>query len=68
MQSHSSKNTFEEAEDDLASHGMRSRDVLGIEGVERISERVHKVPYRESGLPISQPFCKMQNPFSRSKY
>ncbi len=50
MSSYSSKNTFEEAKDDLASHGMGSRDVLGIEGVDRLSDRVYDVPYRETRL------------------
>ena len=41
----------------MVSYRMGSRDVLGIEGVERIMEQVYKIPYKESGLPISQPFC-----------
>ena len=68
MQSHSSKNTFEEAEDDLVSHGIRSRDILGIEGIKQVSKQIYKILYKESRLPIIQPFYKIQNPFNKSKY
>ena len=37
----------------MVSHGMGTRDILGIEDAKRISKQVYKIPYKESGLPKS---------------
>jgi hypothetical protein len=47
---------------------MGTRDILEIKNVERIAEQVYKIPYKDSRLSITQPFYKMQNPFSKSRY